>query len=384
MTELGTRDRDAAAKGPDAKPGRPPWRRGPRSLPVEEWPEADRNAWQEACRPSCRLKPGGTASHLGAISRGDLARRYGAFLAFLQRNHRLSLEAAAPSQVTPANVADYVADLQSRVRSVTTWNCIYKLRRTAQLIAPAADFSWLAEIENDLALVMEPRSKFDRLVLTQVLVEAGLTLIAEAEAFAKSDLSRAKAVRNGLMIALLALCPIRVKNFAALELGRTIQEVDGRWWIVLSGRTTKTGSPDERPVPDFLKSAIDSYVLEHRLILLHRDSPTGALWLSSCDGQPMTVKGIGLLVSTITKRTLGVDVSPHLFRTAAASTAAIYGGATPHLASALLNHRDPRVTEEHYNRATSMSAAHAYAAIAVRFPEDWYYSMEPMSDAPVG
>jgi integrase len=78
----------------------------------------------------------------------------------------------------------------------------------------------------------------------------------------------------------------------------------------------------------------------------------------------MTAKCIGLLVSTITKRTLGVDVSPHLFRTTAASTAAIHGGATPHLASAVLNHRDPRVTEEHYNRATSMSAAQAYAAIA--------------------
>ena len=28
----------------------------------------------------------------------------------------------------------------------------------------------------------------------------------------------------------------------------------------------------------------------------------------------------------------------------------------PHLASALLNHTDARVTEEHYNRASSVSA----------------------------
>ena len=46
----------------------------------------------------------------------------------------------------------------------------------------------------------------------------------------------------------------------------------------------------------------------------------------------------------------GVDVSPHLFRTAAASTAATCGGNTPHLASAVLHHTDPRVTEKHYNR----------------------------------
>lgn len=75
----------------------------------------------------------------------------------------------------------------------------------------------------------------------------------------------------------------------------------------------------------------------------------------------MTKKAVGALVSKVTFETLGVDVSPHLFRTAAASTAATYAGTTPHLASALLNHTNPRITEEHYNRATSMSAAESYA-----------------------
>ena len=70
---------------------------------------------------------------------------------------------------------------------------------------------------------------------------------------------------------------------------------------------------------------------------------------------------MGTLISKVTLECLGVDVSPHLFRTAAASTAAAYGGRNPHLASAVLGHTDPRVTEEHYNRATSMSAARVYA-----------------------
>jgi hypothetical protein len=40
--------------------------------------------------------------------------------------------------------------------------CIHQLRRAAELLAPTFD---IAEIEEDLALEMEPRSKFDRLVL---------------------------------------------------------------------------------------------------------------------------------------------------------------------------------------------------------------------------
>src|SRR5215831_3700517 len=150
----------------------------PRSLPVSEWPDADRHAWEEACRPGSRLKPGGVASYLAQVSRDSFARRYGAFLAFLDRNGRLHQSAAA-AQVTPTNVAAYIDELTARVRSVTTYNCIYHLRRAAELLAPTIDFSWLAEIEKDLALVMEPRSKSDRLVLTERLVEAGLTLVIE-------------------------------------------------------------------------------------------------------------------------------------------------------------------------------------------------------------
>jgi hypothetical protein len=61
-------------------------------------------------------------------------------------------------------------------------------------MAPGVDFSWLIEIESDLALMMRPRSKQDRLVLAEVLVEAGVTLMAEAEASSRPALSRAPAV----------------------------------------------------------------------------------------------------------------------------------------------------------------------------------------------
>src|SRR5215813_3124747 len=339
----------------------------PRSLPVNEWPDADRRAWEEACRPGSRLRPGGVASYLAEVSRDDFARRYGAFLGFLQRNDRLEPHRGAATQVTLPNVEAYIVDLKARVRSVTVYNCMHQLRRAAQLLAPTFDFSWIAEIEKDLALVMEPRSKFGRLVLTGRLVEAGLTLVAEAQEFASTDLARARGVRNGLMTALLALCPIRLKNFAGLEIGHTFKEIDGIWWIALPGNLTKSRRPDERRVPEWLNSAIDLYLKQSRPVLLRSGSTTNALWISSTTAGPMTTKNLGTLVSKVTLEALGGDVSPHLFRTAAASTAATYGGSTPHLASALLNHTDPRVTEEHYNRASSVSASKIYTRITAGF-----------------
>ncbi len=190
-----------------------------------------------------------------------------------------------------------------------------------------------------------PRSKFDRIVLSDRLVEAGLTLVAEAENYAKNAFDRAMGIRNGLIIALLAACPTRIKDYAALEIGQTFKEVlQGNWWITLPSNSTKTGSVEERPVPDFLNQAIDLYLREARPVLIGAHPSTNSLWISSRTGQRYTTKNLGTLISKITLQTVGVDVSPHLFRTAAATTAAMYGGDNPHLAGALLGHSDQRVT----------------------------------------
>ena len=336
-----------------------------RGLKLHEWAAADRLAWEAACRPSSALKKGGSASHLNPVSKEDFARRYGLFLGFLKLSGCFDPDAPAASQVTPANVQAYMADLATRVSSVTAWNCIYKLRRAAQLIAPSVDFSWLVEIEGDLAFVMEPRSKLDKLVFAERIVEAGLTLIAEAKQFARADFVRARGIRNGLMLALLVLCPSRLKNFAALEIGRTFKQIRGRWWIILPAAATKTRRrPEERPIAEWLNPYIELYLNEARPVLLTASQQhTDALWISSKTRGPMTARKVGSLISPVTKETLGVAISPHLFRTMDATTAADAKSDLPHLASALLGHADTRVTEEHYNRATSMSAANAYAEI---------------------
>jgi integrase len=285
------------------------------------------------------------------------------YLDYLQRNGQLDPKGAI-NFVTPESVNGFVIELQARVRSATVWNSVYKLRRAAQLIAPSADFEWLTEIEKDVALVMVPRSKADRLVLTERLVEAGLTLIREAEMFAKTARARATGVRNGLLIALLALHPIRIKNFAALTIANTFVSIDSRWWLHTPSDDTKSHRVDQRQVPVFMTNVVNSYIKTHRPVLCRGNAEELALWPSSTSGRRLTIKNLGTLISKLTRETVGIDVSPHLFRKAGASTAAVYGGNHPRLASGLLNHRDPRITEEHYNRAMSISAGEEYGIIA--------------------
>jgi len=338
----------------------------PRSLPLNEWPAGDRTAWEEACRPGLRLRKGGAASRYAEVSREDFVRRYGAFLDFLQRSRLLDPSAGPAAQVTPRNVELYIAELKARVRSVTVWNCIYKLRMAARLLDPKADFAWLSEIEQDLALVMEPRSKFDRVVLAERLVQAGLTLVNEAEAFSRYPFKRAIGIRNGLIVALLAVCPIRIKNYAALEIGTTFKQEHGSSWITLPYGSTKTEDADQRPVPDYLNDAVKLYLTESRPVLIGSRPGTNSLWISSRTGRRYTTKNLGTRISKITLETVGIDVSPHLFRTAAATTSACYGTDVAYLASAVLGHTDPHLTEEHYIRTTTLNAAKDYAAILRR------------------
>jgi integrase len=339
-------------------------RRKGRALPIDLWPQADRNAWKVACRPAMRLKSGGRAGHLRPVTRQDHAQEYGYFLGFLDRNGLLEMDGEAAANVTAAKVVAYLAELKTRMSAMTVHSRIWRLRRAGRYMTPDHDFSWLLEIAKDLALVARPRHKFDRLVLSDVLVSAGLKLIDEVERSPNiTQLSRACRFRNGLMMALLGFCSIRRKNFAGLEIGRSFVKIRHRWWIILAASETKEKRADERPVNELLTPIIERYLSEHKPVLARSADPTPALWLSENDGKPLTHKAVSRIIGRCTLSTTGVKVTPHLFRTSAASTAAAYCGKNPHLASALLNHTDPSFTNDHYNRASCLSAAESFRKI---------------------
>ena len=278
-----------------------------RARPVTLWPAADGGAWIEACQAPARLKPGGRAGHLRPTTRDHYAERYARFLGFLRRRGLLQLEGAPAANVTPDKVGAYLADLKDHVASTTMHNSIATLRLVAQIIAPGSDFRWLSEIEKELALVKRPRSKFDRFVLAEVLIRAGLTLMHEAElSQTMTDLGRACQFRNGLMIAMLGFCPIRRKNFSALEIGRSFVKIRDNWWIVLSASDTKEKRADERRVHEVLAPFIDRYLSHYRPVLARSDNKVSALWLSANDGTPITANHVTDLINAATLSTVGV------------------------------------------------------------------------------
>jgi site-specific recombinase XerD len=185
--------------------------------------------------------------------------------------------------------------------------------------------------------------------------------MVEAEITKRPELTRARMFRNGLMVALLAYCPIRLKNFAALEIGRSFVNVDGRWRIVLTAAETKEKRADERPVPEELTDSIERYLQIYRPLLAEGEAETNALWFA-INGKPMSYASMGELITETTRTTIGIPVSPHLFRTAAVTTLATRAGDRPYAGSALLHHQPGPVTQTNYNRASCITAGRSLAA----------------------
>jgi integrase/recombinase XerD len=266
--------------------------------------------------------------------------------------------------VTPELVQSFVAELEKRVSTCTQAGYVTKLWRMAQLLNPHRDFDWLGEIANDLALEMIPASKFERLADTDVIVWAGCTLMEEAETNSRwSPLKQAHSYRNGLMIALLAFCPIRLKNLANLTLEKNFLKIGEHWLISLNADETKENRPDRRPIPHSLSGYIDRYLTIYRPIFAYQGPE---LWVGRY-GKPLSYSAVGRWVTETTRLTLGVSISPHLVRSCAATTAYKYARGHSNLASSLLNHHDPKTTREHYDRGMNASYARDFGKLLDSF-----------------
>jgi hypothetical protein len=200
------------------------------------------------------------------------------------------------------------------------------------------------------------------------LLSLGFALMDRAEGL--EGLDSAITYRDGLIIALLSLLPLRRRNLEGLRIGSSLLRQASHWFVVLSEDDTKTHSVYEAPVPDILTAKLDRYVAHYRQILKVRTGRwskplESALWASK-DGSPMTQMAIYDRIRARTKEAFGEPVNPHLFRDAAATTLAVADPEHVRVAAPLLGHRTFATTERHYLHAQAHIAHKSY--INVLFP----------------
>ncbi|MFL5334713.1 MAG: tyrosine-type recombinase/integrase [Geminicoccaceae bacterium] len=347
-------------------------RRDPRQLglPLASWPHDDRAAWHQAIAVVDLLSEGGgRASHWAPAGRRKVAGSYGCYLGWLARRGRLDPDRPGASRLTLDLVTAYLQERQGRVTDVTRHSNVTDLWRFARAVHPDHDWRWMARLEAGLRQRCgragdKKRSRFRSVA---ELVALGDELMRQS---GQADLRRREgqlAYRDGLMIALLALRPLRLGNFASLTLGESLQRQGSRWWIVLAAEETKNRHPLELPFPDTLVPALDHYLVQVRPRLLGTSREpgcpaAGVLWIS-LRGASLRPFGVYRQIVHRTKSAFGLPVNPHLFRDCGATSLALASPQAVRAGAFLLGHASYDTTERYYNLACAIDAASRHHAV---------------------
>lgn len=240
-------------------------------LPIEQWPEADRAAWQQAIQGVGPFGVNSTASSWAERSRAKTTAGYGRWLKW-SSEQGVHMNRSPADRVTPPRVEAYIADLRRTNGGFTIQCRVQELRDAIRIMVPDRDWDWLRRLQNALRLRCVPvRDKAERVQPAGALAKLGKDLMREAEtAMAKPLLRRAVLFRDGLTIAFLAYRPLRLSNLAMITLGRHLVRQSSGYHLYFSGGEVKRGKPIETSVPASLVRDFDRYLDYYRPILLTR------------------------------------------------------------------------------------------------------------------
>ena len=332
-----------------------------RCKPLDEWPAADRALWQAALMPGDLFDDGGARAGHSEISNRNAVYGYGRWLTWLDRHGLLDAANPPADRITAARVQVYVADLEQHNSTQTVLNRLQELHAVAVVMDPDRNWSWIHRVHSYVRTRHRPaRPKSARLVPVSELFKLGMRLMAAAEQKA-TRAKRAMLFRNGLIIALLATRPLRLRNLAGLVLDSTLVLRGNRWWIQIPASETKTKKEIDVPWPEALVPSLETYLGRHRPVLasMWRGSvrPVGqALWVST-DGSPMGRQTIYATIVASTRDGLGRRINPQLVRDCAVTSIAIEAPDDIGIASPLLGHQGSATTEKYYNQARGIEAA---------------------------
>jgi integrase len=329
------------------------------SLPYAQWPSADRLLWETAINGD---DPFGDAAGV-RLSRETLYRYqsvWGRSLGFLAVDEPTALDIAPSERLAPDRIRRLIAHLAQTQAPRSVAQEVDALYQVARMMMPEQDWTWLRAVKTRL-LQMAPRRTRRGPVITSIqLLDLGLELMEESKRATDTPFSRRQAFlyRDGLIIALLAFIPLRRKNLAGLKIGRHLVRQGDHWFVIISREETKTGTPIEFPIPELLTPYLATYldVVRPRMNPLPNcDAP----WVNS-KRRALSATSITFIIGQHSASRMGIRVTPHDARDAAATTWAVAAPDQIGIARDLLAHRDLRTTIKHYNRARGIEASRAY------------------------
>jgi integrase/recombinase XerD len=346
-------------------------------LPIEQWPPDDQCLWLQCCDGQGPCGIDNRAVRWGTRRCKIIEDAYGRFLSWRQQVGDLELVTDPASRITPETILAFMKHMAERGLSSTSIGMqVGALSSIAQAFAPDADWNWLKrKYFRQKHRATPSREKRTRVVPSATLYALGIDLMETATDGVRhaQPFFAASQYRDGLIIALLAARPLRIRNFQDIELRRTLVYRSGTYWLVFGDDETKTGRPLDVEVPHPLTSYLDRYIGLHRNALLNKrpaeTKPTTALWVSR-SGEKMQEPAMRNNIERRTKAAFGHAINPHLFRDCAATSFATDDPKHVRCIAAILGHASLSTSEKHYNQATMLTAVRTFSSTIMKIRSD--------------
>jgi integrase/recombinase XerD len=331
-------------------------------LPVNDWPEADRAAFRAAYEPGDVFdETAGPGAHHSPGTRKMIENGYRRWLGYIKANYTNELSTPPSERIKPQRVRSFIEHISTESKPSTVALAVHLLHSSAKLIAPTTDWAWLRSIKSRLRYRAWTEDRFDRLVSPSQTLDYGIELMDAAPKLPISDhKEREIQYRDGLLLALQSLRPLRRRSLAALTVSRHIEFDDAGVNILLYPANTKAKRAESHRIPEQIVPYVMHYLKKIRPILLGRHEHD-AFWVSY-RGCPLIAGRLYDIARARTKAKFGKAMSLHDFRRAAATFLAMESPEKIGLIPGVLQHASPEVSERHYNLARSVKAGQRFAA----------------------
>jgi integrase/recombinase XerD len=332
-------------------------------LSFANWPAEDQNRWEVAFKAGDRFDESGRGMHLALTTRQARRESYGRFLAFISAIHPGRLTTPPEARIDRSIVAEYVVWRRRLCGDIAIASDLNHLRGALMLIGPDSDWSWLLTVIKRIAATATGKAGKYHLVTSDRLYLLGIELmdraVADAQAAECARTAHSLQYRDGLVIALLALIPLRRRTLTALRIGEQLVKAGDLWALDIPASDTKSRRALDYPISSEMSERVDVYLDQFRGHIPGADKHTSP-WASN-QGRPMCADAIYNAVCRRTKEAFGFGVSLHRFRQAAASFWSTNDPVNVRGSRDLLGHASFGTTEKHYIMAQSRLAGRALA-----------------------
>jgi Phage integrase family len=328
---------------------------------LKRWPDD----WRIPAEPLLRVDPEGADDGIlvQAWSPATIEGRVNcmsAHFAYCRKNGR-------PVDITPATVREHVRHRQARweagdLRIGGTAIYLMQLAGLASAVRPDRSWKWLRIARDRMRKIAEnyPSRNSGRVVEVVELRLAAQELMRDARRShrrARTHRERIGAhtqARTGLGIFLLCETPVRIGSLAGIEIG--LQLTSNYRTISLAPHETKEGQTDQRCLSDEAVAMIAEFVRVHRAVVAPADERRVFV---GTFGEPLSPKHLSRIIGDYCEERFKTRATPHCVRNSVADYIVSESPGEAALATTILNHRDPKVTESYVKTANQVIAGRA-------------------------